>query len=104
VEGALNQVAGTVPVLGPPGEANDGIAPLVVATSVEPAGAGSASLDGTEPLLVVGGAVLVDSGPGRAVFPLDLLHAGSSTQMASAARTATRHRRLTSPATAGPRT
>jgi hypothetical protein len=40
VDGALCQVAGTVPLVGPPGKANVGIAPRVVATSVELAGAG----------------------------------------------------------------
>jgi len=104
VDGALNQVAGTVPVIGPPGEAKDGIAPRVVATSVESAGAGAAWLDGGGLVVllvavVVGGAVAIvdDAGRGAVASPPDLLQAGISTQMATAVRTATRHRRITSP-------
>jgi hypothetical protein len=53
VDGALCQVAGTVPVIGPPGEANAGMAPWVVATSVESAGADAAWVDGGEVILLL---------------------------------------------------
>ena len=45
MDGALCQVAGTVPVIGPPGEAKAAMVPRVVATNVESAGAGAVGLD-----------------------------------------------------------
>jgi hypothetical protein len=105
VDGALNQAAGTVPVVGPPGAAKDGMAPLVVATSVEPAGAGEAWVDGVGPVvlavaLVAGGAVSVVDAEGEAALRPELLQAGISTQRAKPVTTATERRRLMSPGTA----
>lgn len=91
VDGASNQVAGTVPLMGPPGEENDGIAPRVVATSVESADADDAWLEGR------GAAADGDAGRGAAALPPDSPQAVISTHMAKAVRPATRHRRLTSP-------
>jgi hypothetical protein len=107
LDGAPNHVAGTVPDIGPPGEPKDGIAPRVVATSVESDTAGPTWLDedglvglvAGGPLVVVLGAVgaIVDPGRGAAAFPSDELHAGISTPIANAIRAATKYWRLTSP-------
>jgi hypothetical protein len=102
VDGALCQVPGTVPITGPPGKAKAEMAPRVVATSVEPAGAGALEggvlVTGGPVVAVAGGARVGAVGAGGAADRRPSLHDGSSVMAAAAISAVTA---FTPPWTAG---
>ena len=91
-----------VPLIGPPGEPKAGMAPRLVATSVELAGADAAWIDAggrvncvdVSGVVVVVVLVLAALVGGAAVRRLEWAQAGSSMQMASATGTSSRCRGL----------